>query len=183
MNQKYTTLNRIRANSPCREGWEQLLKNLNKTKADDEPLPFLTILESNGLDDAIWCMCTAPEYDKYWRLFAVWCARRVEHLLTDMRGVAAICVAERYAHGMATKEELAAAREFARAAAGWAAGWPAAEAAAEDAAEAAEAAKAAAEAAAEAAEAAEAAAREFAWAAARESARAAQIIKLKEIFS
>jgi hypothetical protein len=32
-----TTLNRIRAHSPCQEGWEKLLNHLGKTKADDEP--------------------------------------------------------------------------------------------------------------------------------------------------
>lgn len=34
----YTTLNKIRAHSPCASGWEKLLNHLGKTKADDEPL-------------------------------------------------------------------------------------------------------------------------------------------------
>ena len=69
-----TTLNKIRECDPCPYGWETLLEYLKKTKADDEELPFLTILESNGFDDALWCMRAAPEYEKEWRLFAVWCA-------------------------------------------------------------------------------------------------------------
>jgi len=105
----YTTLNKIRQHSPCTDGWVKLLKHQDKTEADDEPLSFLTILESNGLDDAIWCCRAAPEYDKEWRLFAVWCARQVQHLMTDERSVAALDVAERYANGLATKEELDAA--------------------------------------------------------------------------
>jgi hypothetical protein len=53
-----TTLNRIKANSPCESGWKKLLKHLGKTKADDAPLSFATILKSNGLDDALWgCRC------------------------------------------------------------------------------------------------------------------------------
>lgn len=32
-----TTLNRIRAHSPCRKGWAKLLRHLGKTEADDEP--------------------------------------------------------------------------------------------------------------------------------------------------
>ena len=38
-------------------GWmEKLLSNLGKTAADDEPLSLITILDSNGLDDAPWCL-------------------------------------------------------------------------------------------------------------------------------
>ena len=33
-----TTLNAIRAHSPCRDRWEKLLRHLGKTEADDEPL-------------------------------------------------------------------------------------------------------------------------------------------------
>ena len=116
-----TTLNKIRDHSPCQEGWGKLLKHLGKTKADDEPLPFAVIVESNGLDDALWCCRTAPERDREWRLFAVWCARRVQHLMIDPRSVAALDVAERFARGEATVEELAAARDAAGAAAGVAA--------------------------------------------------------------
>ena len=64
----YTTLNKIKEKSPCISGWNTLLKHLNKTKADDEPLSFLTILESNGIDDTLWCCRAAPEYDKERRL-------------------------------------------------------------------------------------------------------------------
>ena len=49
-----TTLNLIRSHRPCPEGWEKLLGHLGKTKADDEPLSLATILESNGIDDALW---------------------------------------------------------------------------------------------------------------------------------
>lgn len=113
-----TTLNKIRDHSPCQEGWGKLLKHLGKTKADDEPLPFAVIVESNGLDDALWCCRTAPERDREWRLFAVWCARRVQHLMIAPRSVAALDVAERFARGEATVEELVAARDAAGAAAG-----------------------------------------------------------------
>lgn len=104
-----TTLNAIRAHGPCAKGWTKLLAHLGKTKADDEPLPLLTILDSNGLDDALWCMRAMPEHDQHWRLFAVWCARQVQHLMTDPRSIAALDVAERHARGDATDAELSAA--------------------------------------------------------------------------
>ena len=147
----YTTLNKIREHSPCCEGWRRLLTYLGKTNADDEPLSFKSILDSNGLDDAIWALRSidAPEV----RLFAVRCVRQIQHLISDERSLNALDVSEAYAVGEATKDELsaawyaardaaeAAAEAAARDAAGYAAGyaaraaaWDAARAAARDAA-------------------------------------------------
>jgi len=112
-----TTLNQIRDESPCADGWKKLLTHLGKTQADDEALSILTILESNGLDDALWCLQAVTGHDREIRLYAVWCARQVQHLMTDKRSLDALDVAERYANGLATDEELAAARAAAWAAA------------------------------------------------------------------
>ena len=117
-----TTLNRIREHEPCTKGWQKLLAYLGKTKADDEPLPYAVILKSNGIDDALWCCRAEPQHDKEWRLYAVWCARQVQHLVTDPRSITALDVAERFANGEATQAELAAAGEAAGEAA-WAAAW------------------------------------------------------------
>lgn len=61
--------------------------------------------------------------DNELRLYAVWCARQVQHLMTDQRSINALDVADNYARGKATSEELAAARAAAWAAASdaWAA--------------------------------------------------------------
>ena len=71
--------------------------------------------------------------EKQLRLFAVWCARQVQHLMRDKRSLDALDVAERFAYGNATEGELAAARAAALAAwdtaladageAAWAAAW------------------------------------------------------------
>ena len=130
-----TTLNKIRECGSCRNGWEKLLRNLGKTKADDEPLALSAILESNGLDDALWCLQAVDGHDREIRLFAVECARSVQHLMVDPRSIAAIDVAERFANGQATSEEMISARVDARVAAWDAAGdavWDAARAAAWD---------------------------------------------------
>src|SRR5574343_1279078 len=92
-----TTLKRIKAQSPCQYGYKKLLVSLGKTKADDEPIAFVIILESNGLEDALWCLQAESEnidIQKRARLFAVFCARQNEHLLTDERSKNAIIVAE-----------------------------------------------------------------------------------------
>ena len=109
-----TTLNAIRACAPCASGWSELLAHLGKTSPDDEPLSLLTILDSNGLGDALWALRAVEGHDREKRLFAVWCARQVEHLLTDQRSRDALDVAERYARGRATREELDAAERYAR---------------------------------------------------------------------
>ena len=127
----YTTLNKIREHGPCEDGWVKLLSFLGKTKADDEPLPLITILESNGLDDTLWCLRSVPEHDREWRLFAVWCARKVQHLMKDPRSLNALDVAERFANGLAHRDELNAARDAAWDAA-WDVAWTAARAAARD---------------------------------------------------
>ena len=166
-----TTLNKIRKYEPCADGWQKLLAYLGKTKSDDEPLSLVAILDSNGLDDAIWCLRAVEGHDREILLYAVWCARQVQHLLTDKRSLDALDVAERYANGEATEDELTAAKDAAWAAedAAWAA-WAAE--AAWDAVRAAGAAEAAA-CAAWAAEAAREAAGAAARAAAREAADAA----------
>ena len=128
-----TTLNKIRSHSPCESGWKKLLANLGKTKADDEPISIAFILESNGIDDALWCLRAVDGYQREMRLYAVDCARSVQHLMTDPRSLAALDVAERYAEGLATDAELSAASEAARAVARDAA-WAAASDAASDAA-------------------------------------------------
>ena len=180
-----TTLKAIRNHGPCESGWVKLLASLGKTKADDEPISILEILESNGLDDALWCLRAVDGHDKEIRLYAVWCARQVQHLMTDKRSLDALDVAEAFANGKVTKKELAAAgaawaadgdaagAAWAAEAAALAAAWSAARDAALAAALAAarDAAWAAAEAAAEAA--ARAAAEAAAWSATWSAARAA----------
>ncbi len=60
-------------------------------------------------EDIIWLLCHKEFLsDKDLRLFAVWCAREALKLIDnpDPRSIEACNVAERYANGEATKEEL-----------------------------------------------------------------------------
>ena len=109
--------------------------------------------------------------DRDARLFACWCARQVWHLMRDDRSKRVVEVAELYAIGNATKEDLDVALDAAEAAR--AAAWDAARAAARAAGLATAWAAEAARAAAWAARAAAWAARATGWAAARAAAWAA----------
>ena len=131
-----TTLNKIRAHDPCCEGWQKLLKSLNKTTADDEPLSLEHILNSNGLDNAFWALRTIDGYQNAMRLYACYCAKQAlpvfeKEFPDDPRPRQCINVAEMFARGIATNNERDAARAAAKDAA-WATAWAAAWAAAWD---------------------------------------------------
>ena len=130
-----TTLARIRAASPCEDGWRKLLGTLGKASADDEPLDLLTVLDSNGLDDALWVLSYAMPDDRLARHFQAWCADQVLHLFeakrpNDTRVRDQIAMLR---NDEADEAARAAARDAARAAAwdaagaaAWAAAWDAA---------------------------------------------------------
>ncbi len=131
-----TTLRQIRQHNPCTDGWRTLLSALGKTKVDDEPLPLTTILQSNGLDDALWCLRTITGHDKEITRFALSCAQEVKHLMTDQRSLDALDALERHLEIPLSRGELdkvvaeaartAEAIEAAEAAwAAWAAAWAA----------------------------------------------------------
>ena len=140
------TLKQIRDNSPCGSGWKKVYTANNGDM--NKPFPVKSIIDSNDLDDCLWALRCLPEHDKLWRIYAVWCARQVQHLMIDQRSIAALDAAEDFANGTINTEQLAAAREAAREAAAAAAAEAAAAAARE-------------------------AAREAVWEAAREAAREA----------
>lgn len=117
------TLDQIRAYNPCVYGWKKLVQYLGPTQASDEPFPFEKILDSNGLEDAFWCLtCLGPEHDDWiWHL-AVEYAERVRHLLTGERLATVLNYACRYADGLVTAEDLGEVRDALRIAS-WDAAW------------------------------------------------------------
>jgi hypothetical protein len=114
-----TTLNKIKAHSPCVNGWNNLLNHLGKTQADDEPLSIATIIKSNGIRHAVWALCAVEGKDKEIRLFAADCAESVLHIYekqypNDDRPRKAIQAARDYANGVIGTHELFQAMAMAR---------------------------------------------------------------------
>ena len=118
------TLSGLRKAGACINGYNKVVRSLQGksfSEADDdleryirfahkEPVKLMSILESNGFNDSLWALRCVPGVDRDARLFAVWCARQVQHLMTDPRSIAALDVAERFANGMATDIEMSAAK-------------------------------------------------------------------------
>jgi len=100
---------------------------------ESEYLPIVEAVEKyrskiKNKSDIVWLLCRREFMtDRDMRLFAVWCAREALKLSEnpDQRSLNACDVAERFANGEATSDELAAARCAAWDAAGYAA-WNAA---------------------------------------------------------
>lgn len=72
-----TTLAEIKSHGPCMPGWKKLLRHLGKPGADDEPLGLLTVLDSKGIDDALWVLDQVEPGGRLARHFSAWCAGQV----------------------------------------------------------------------------------------------------------
>ena len=67
----------------CVDGWATLLAGVGKTKADHEPLDYLTGLSFCGLYDTLWQLPTKPEHSDACRRLALSYALPVAHLSND----------------------------------------------------------------------------------------------------
>jgi hypothetical protein len=107
-----TTLNELEKHNFHFSGGCKLMRCLGKTEIDDEPLDLLTILESNGLDDTLWCLRAVEGFEREKILLTIAFAKQVEHLMSE-ESKKAIDIAEKFFNGLATMEELAKARRAA----------------------------------------------------------------------
>ena len=133
-----TTLAGLKAAGACTDRYRHLAKALGGVRVwgADTPIPLPTILDTNGLEDALWALGAVPEHERplrarLERLFACDCAERVLPIFErsrpgDVRPREAIAVARRYAVGAASEAARAAARAAAWAVArdaAWDAAW------------------------------------------------------------
>jgi hypothetical protein len=119
-----TTFRLLREASACRPRYEFLRNALSREEyGDDTPINLLAILDTNGLDDALWALsATAENCDKVVRLMAADFAEAVlpiwRKYSDDKRPELAIKAARDFAHGKISPQELAAAGDAAWATAG-----------------------------------------------------------------
>ncbi len=117
-----TTKRKLREHRACDHRYARLCTWA--TWGDDEPISLLSILDNNGIDDALWALRACDDADELARWFARWCAAQAAQ-----RCGAPAVVREHLRTGDKTIRDAsrAAARAAARAAE-WAAEWAAARA-------------------------------------------------------
>lgn len=71
-----------------------------------EPFSLVDVCKNNGFYDALWMLRCVPGCDSDARMLAVFYAKQVESMMRDKRSRAALLVAENFAFGSATREEL-----------------------------------------------------------------------------
>ena len=91
------TLAALRKEGACVSGYNKVVrmlqgKEFSRADSDREtyirfahkaPVALTAILVSNGLNDVFWALRCVPNSDRDSRLYAVWCARQVQYLMTD----------------------------------------------------------------------------------------------------
>jgi len=114
-----TTLARIRTCSPCTSGWKTLNKFLGEGFDHDTEINLLTILESNGVADMLWCLrATVQDAKSVASQLAIEFAEQALPIFesrspNDLRPRQAIQAARDFAAGKITKDELAAYAAYA----------------------------------------------------------------------
>ena len=126
----HTSITLLRQSRACAARYKRLVKHLGGvTKyGTDTPIPLTVVLESNGLDDALWCLRAVlpDEEERRNRLARLLACDYVEHVLplwesvypADGRPRAGIETARGFVLGQVTPEMLAAAMKSAEAAIG-----------------------------------------------------------------
>ena len=108
----HTTLEEIKSYSLCESSYKKLLKGLNKTKSDSDPLTFRTIYNISGVDDLFWSIQVINKKKRVYTgaLFA----DTVRHLTKDKRVHNCITMCFKYSRGEVTDVALQSASHAAR---------------------------------------------------------------------
>ena len=119
------TLEQLRTHGACYDGYNKVVRMLQQqpfTEEDEdreyyiqfdsgEQISLIDICCNNSITEALWATkCLDSTHVRDLRLYAVWCVRRIQHLLTDERSIHALDIEEQFANGKRIEEELKEAR-------------------------------------------------------------------------
>ncbi len=93
----------IKSHKPCVDGWKKLIRSLDGRTEGDVSLSH--ILDSNGIEDAVWCLRALPYRDQC--LFKADVAELAVHLCDDPRPQQAIDAIRQWHKGEINDQELA----------------------------------------------------------------------------
>jgi hypothetical protein len=139
-----TSFHKLRAASACTPRYQHLRTAMGPGYGDHKRINLLTVLEHNGIEDALWAMCaTYEDCEKVARLMAADFAELAlvewnKYYPNDNRPALAVQAARDFANGLITDGARSAAESAAWSAAesaAWSAAWSAARSAARSAAE------------------------------------------------
>jgi len=115
------SMQQIRAGNPCSDSWDKLVEFMStpqyKNVSYITPMPLRLGLTSHSVYEVLWCLPLVPSHAREKRLYSVWLAKKIRHLLRDRRSLDALAVAERFANGEVGVGELVKAYVAARQAA------------------------------------------------------------------
>ena len=97
-----TTLNKIRACSPCTSGWKKLLSRLGTDFNPDAEINLLTVLESNGVADMLWTLRATEQDSK----------RIASQLAIEFAEQALPIFEERLPNDLRPRQAIQAARDY-----------------------------------------------------------------------
>ena len=120
----FTSFTKLRKHNACSDGLKTLKENISKRQAGDL-ISMAEIIDSNGLEHALWALRSCDDSDKFARLIAAEFAEHTVEIFEkvrpdDSRPRLAIVAARAYANGTITAKERDAAGDAA-----WDAAWDA----------------------------------------------------------
>lgn len=90
--------------------YNKLLDHLGANRSKYAPIPFAKLVESNGIDEAIFLCRAEPRYARIWREYAVRCADTFKDRM-DSDSLAALEVARQHADECISSKDLQQAFE------------------------------------------------------------------------
>ena len=120
----HTTLEILRRNHACASGYKNLIASLPADHAHDAPITLAHIIESNGIEDALWALraTVEPTGRNVAQEIAIRAAERAQavfekHRPDDSRVRECIAATRAYMRGEISRQDLLMKRAYAAAAA------------------------------------------------------------------
>ena len=101
------TLRLVQQHKPYSSMWKTLVKAHGGVSADfGKSFPLSTVLDSNSLEDTLWCFKCLPEYEAVFARFTLFLIRHAERYTNDKRVPYCKSIIKEYVKGEVSTDEL-----------------------------------------------------------------------------